>query len=534
MGTRPTRKAGIYKPRTVSDPQVLKALNSIIERLEVLDGIRGDNLDQAITWRDLGNTGFTLGTGAGGAPTIVNTPGGGTTPGGVPVPEIGPAGPPTDLAANETYLALLLTWTNTDFNLQHVEVWRNDKPDFSDATGDGSPAVMIGTTVSPQFIDYVGANATYYYWVRSVGTDGTYSAFNNTAGTLGTTGIDPGEITLDPDNFKLIDGVDVINPFLVGTVGGDTAVGSKGQLLIDGSIRAEAMYAGVIGALQLNTFQLSAVTADLGVITAGLIRTALPNAFRVEIQDQASTFYPFWYGSGAKGDPNTTLVSMNQNGDVTIKGLLDASMIRQSYFTPASSGYDPFKIACSYPSNPGSFSGGSYTGKEAHLFPVKVIHQDDLGSISGWYPIGGGTEFYSFHEQFLGPLNSSTKVFGRVGTYAELFWMTWSFEIENVGTSPTEFVMMVDYRYDNNAYTPTTTASLRHKVTVANGRRTYPTFTCMFRSKSTAWNTLDIRVRGRYVSGFNNLAGRVHWFTASIHAPNFGISDQASEIPVLA
>jgi hypothetical protein len=90
---------------------------------------------------------------------------------------------------------------------------------------------MIGTTVSPQFIDYVGASASFYYWVRSVGTDGTYSAFNDTAGTLGTTGVDPGEIILDPDNFKLIDGVDVTNPFLVGTLADDTvAVGLDGRL----------------------------------------------------------------------------------------------------------------------------------------------------------------------------------------------------------------------------------------------------------------------------------------------------------------
>jgi hypothetical protein len=524
MGTRPTKKAGIYKPRRVTDPEVMRAINAIIERLEVLDGIRGDNLDQAVTWRDLGNTGFTLGTGAGGAPTITNTPGPGTGGGGVPVPEIGPAGPPSNLAANETYLALLLTWDNTDFNLQHVEVWRASVDNLS-------TAVMVGTTVSPQFVDYVGASASYYYWVRSVGTDGTKSAFNDTAGTLGTTGVDPGNLTIDPRFFTLEDGTGTELPFLTD---GSGNIGIDGDLIANGTVRALSIVADSIGAREISTDEVSGIFASFGTMQGGLIRTAAPSAFRVEIEDQASTFYPLWYGSGAKG-PSTGLFYVTQNGDVVVRGLLDAGMIRQSYFTPASSGYDPFKIACSYPSQPSSYSGGQYTGKEAHLFPVKVLHMDDIGSILGWYPIGAGISFYSDPTEFLGPLHSSTTVYGRVGTYAELFWMTWSFELENIGTSPTTYEFILQYRYNGvGGYTTTSARSLRHKVTIRNGDRTYPTFTCVFKSKTAAWNTIDFRLQGNYVSGYNNLAGRIHWFTSSIHAPNFGVSDAGGSIPTLS
>jgi hypothetical protein len=160
-----------------------------------------------------------------------------------------------------------------------------------------------------------------------VGTDGTYSAFNDTAGTLGTTGVDPGEIILDPDNFKLIDGVDVTNPFLVGTLADNTiAVGLDGQLLI----RAEAIVAGTIGADQVSLNKVDGIFANFGTVQGGLIRTAAPNAFRVEIEDQAATFYPLWYGSGAKGDAGglfyVTHSLLQQTLRLTILSVLQCSI----------------------------------------------------------------------------------------------------------------------------------------------------------------------------------------------------------------
>jgi hypothetical protein len=184
MATRRTRKAGLIKPR-IEDPQLRLAVDAIIERLEVLDGLRGDNLDKAVTWRDLDESGFTVeNLGAGGNPIVTNTPGPGD---GTPSPDTtGPAAPPANLRATETWLALLLNWDNPPVNLQFVEVWRNTVDDLS-------TAVRIGTSRTSMYVDYVGAEASFYYWVRSVGTDGSYSAFNDTAGTLGTTGVDPSQ-----------------------------------------------------------------------------------------------------------------------------------------------------------------------------------------------------------------------------------------------------------------------------------------------------------------------------------------------------
>ena len=182
MGQRQTKKAGIQKLR-LSDPNLQRVIDALIERLEVLDGIRGDSLDRAVTYRELRDgSGFGIGTGAGGNSYVVTTPG--------PAPGdglgVGPAAAPENLVATETFLAILLTWDNPSFNLQHIEVWRG-------VTDNLSLAVLVGTTVSPQFVDYVGADAAYYYWVRAVGTDGSYSAYNDTAGTLGETGVDPSD-----------------------------------------------------------------------------------------------------------------------------------------------------------------------------------------------------------------------------------------------------------------------------------------------------------------------------------------------------
>jgi len=196
MALRQTRKAGLVKPR-IEDAQLRQAFDAIIERLEVLDGLRGDSLDQAVTWRALGDSGFTLGTGAGGAPLVTNTPGPGD---GTPAPDTtGPAAAPTGLTAAETWLAILLTWDNPPLNLQFIEIWRNDIDDIT-SVKNGGTCQRIATSRVPLYVDYVGAEASYYYWIRAVGTDGSYSAYYDpdpgTAiieGVLGTTGVDPSQ-----------------------------------------------------------------------------------------------------------------------------------------------------------------------------------------------------------------------------------------------------------------------------------------------------------------------------------------------------
>lgn len=62
--------------------------------------------------------------------------------------------------------------------------------------------------------------------------------------------------------------------FVVGSVNGVSTVGINGNLLVDGTIVANAIAAGAVTAAKLNVGTLSAITANLGTVTAGRIQNA--------------------------------------------------------------------------------------------------------------------------------------------------------------------------------------------------------------------------------------------------------------------
>lgn len=456
MAQRPTRKTGIQKPR-LQDQNLQRVLDAIIERLEVIDGLRGDALDQAVTYRALQDSGFDIaGTRlvGGGVGTPVVTPpatGDGPTP--------GPTTPPTALAVNETYLALLISWTSPPFNLQHIEVWRSAEDNLS-------TAVMIGTTVSTRFMDYVGAEQSYYYWARAVATDGTKSAYNATAGTLGQTGIDPGNLSIDPRFFALFDGTGTELPFLTDGAG---TIGIDGDLIVDGTIRALSLIAASIGAREINAEEINAVLATFDTVLASVFATGEAPSYRVELENIPGTAYPLWYGSGAKG-PTTGRFFMDLLGNVYIKGLLDAGMIKQSFFAPATTDNNSFRVACEYPAN---YSGGEYTGKAAHLSPTLgttqatayVLHSRTYDPT---YPGFRLTPYTSPTVTFYGPASTSNVQYGRLGTNSELLTISLNVAVTSFmdGTAPWSsseapltwifplwafFEVHVEYRYSGDA-----------------------------------------------------------------------------------
>jgi len=141
-------------------------------------------------------------------------------------------------------------------------------------------------------------------------------------------------------------------------------------------------------------------------------------SYRVEVQDAAATAWPIWYGSGAKS-AGTGRFYVDLFGNVVVKGLLDAGMIKQSFFAPASTNYNSFRIACDYPSN---YSGGVYSGKAAHLSPVLYANDQPNVVVQGepfvGLPIGG---YFSAPVTFIGPTNTAvTTQYGRLGTNSEM------------------------------------------------------------------------------------------------------------------
>jgi len=90
----------------------------------------------------------------------------------------------TNLDASGAMTSILLSWEGWRYPCKaYVEIHRADVDDIG-------LAVLIGSSTGGLYSDAVGSNATHYYWVRAVNTEGTVGPFNQTAGTKGETAPD--------------------------------------------------------------------------------------------------------------------------------------------------------------------------------------------------------------------------------------------------------------------------------------------------------------------------------------------------------
>jgi hypothetical protein len=160
------------------DSETKLVLESIKEALEVRLGRRGDELDRAITLRELIDSGlatqlaqspYNPNTGATGFGPI------GERPGNVIVP---PA--PTSLTADGVFTKVLLAWNQSTNaapygNHAFTEIWRSQAEDLSSA-------VLVGTTNAFIYTDEgVDYGSTHYYWVRFVSDTNTPGPYSNMA-----------------------------------------------------------------------------------------------------------------------------------------------------------------------------------------------------------------------------------------------------------------------------------------------------------------------------------------------------------------
>jgi hypothetical protein len=126
-------------------------------------------------------------------------------------------------------------------NIDHIEIYRA-------ATDDRSTATVIGSTKVKMYVDYIpdGVNTAYYYWLRAV----------SKAGILG--------------DWNLLNGV-------------VSADGTSATPLAIGDSQVGTISASKIFAVNLNSF-----TADLGTVTAGVIRSA-DSSFSIDLSDKSIT-----------------------------------------------------------------------------------------------------------------------------------------------------------------------------------------------------------------------------------------------------
>jgi hypothetical protein len=156
-----------------------RVLDALREYVQVIAGRRGNDLDTAVTFRDLLNSGI-------GSIDLTQRFRSGTVPitlsSDVAIDYATPPAP-TSLTANGGFETIYLGWSGAGFtSYAYTEIWRSGTNNLSNAT-------MVGTSVPVLYADAVSSNTTYYYWVRFVNKVGLKGAYNATNGTSATSAI---------------------------------------------------------------------------------------------------------------------------------------------------------------------------------------------------------------------------------------------------------------------------------------------------------------------------------------------------------
>ena len=158
-----------------------KLLAALKELVEVREGIRGNELDANVTWRELVNSGI--------ANIVYN--GQSVSGSGIGLPyapanaeevDLTPPPQPQNLQATAAVSNIILSWNDPGIaRISLTEVWRSSSNVAPDVNG--STAVLIGTTEAFLYADNVGpGSGTRYYWVRfrtKYDVTGPYSASSN-------------------------------------------------------------------------------------------------------------------------------------------------------------------------------------------------------------------------------------------------------------------------------------------------------------------------------------------------------------------
>lgn len=172
----------IPKPPATTDAATRQFFAAMVESLETLSGQRGNNLDRAVTRREL----------AGGNGDLYRMVNGQLVPAGdlvkpprTTTPEPVKLPPPTSFVASGAFENIIMHWTYPDELVEYVayyEIYRSTTDDIADAALVLRPGFKVAT-------DTVGEGNTFYYWVRAVSASNTASDFNAVEGTSATTAL---------------------------------------------------------------------------------------------------------------------------------------------------------------------------------------------------------------------------------------------------------------------------------------------------------------------------------------------------------
>lgn len=271
---------------TLPSPSAPDFLEKVKTLLDLREGHTRDQDERFVTVRQL----RAMGGGGGAGNTVIIGGGGSSDPGGGA--DATPPSPPTNLAIQNDTLTHTLTWVNpAESDLSHVEIWRSEVQDRTQAQ-------CVGIATKPtQTITLMGVSPrlNYYYWIRAVDTSGNYSLWtpNNLMGGELIAGEFAQSINsmlselMDDDRYLtnhtiVADSFKIIQPnaglttgksvFAVGNINGTPSVGISGNLIIDGTIIGSALHA-------------ESITADkigAGAVTAGKVAANAINGDNIQ------------------------------------------------------------------------------------------------------------------------------------------------------------------------------------------------------------------------------------------------------------
>jgi len=158
-----TKVPAIYRIPSKVDPELKNYLESVQEAIEIRLGRRGDELDRAITLRELISSG--LASDLKSSPFNPNNPEVQTfQPVTIYDGTIPPL--PTGFSAGGAFRTITLKWDMPPMaNFAYTEIWRSTDSFIDNAT-------RVDTTIASEWSDTVAYASTYYYWINFVSTSG--------------------------------------------------------------------------------------------------------------------------------------------------------------------------------------------------------------------------------------------------------------------------------------------------------------------------------------------------------------------------
>jgi hypothetical protein len=282
-------------------------------------------------------------------------------------------------------------------------------------------------------------------------------------------------------------------PFVVGEVNGQSTVGIRGQLVIDGSLDVARATFGKLTADRLDVNELASVAQTTGALSIGALTTGelgsngQPKESGTRVELRRNDAFPLWYGHGARNKANAYFAVTN-DGDVKIagnaqfSGEVTASNIRGGSTLEPGSGYIHTANNCFCPWVAGT-----------------------RGSFVDFNPSSAGRTLQL--ETFVGPNQGSGFEMRRVLDYNMDFYIHFYVDAEDSGTT-----CYVQRQYDSEGWHTITQLGLG-ATAESVGARDF-----IYTTKASHWGKLRFRFKTNNVTAYLSASVAVYNTSASVRS----------------